>query len=102
MDATAVVDALCDCRALQARYFETRVGTHLHARFKPASGLVLWVFRFLDFGMVHAVKGRALVSVRGPTVCVNNRKVNSILEATDRAFKGRLARYTSRLYARMA
>lgn len=102
MDMHQVIDALCNVPEVQARYFGTRDGMHMHARHCPASGCVLWVFRFLDIGMMHTIKGRALVTTREGRVCVNNRRINHATEATDLVFKGRLRRFMKRMYQRLS
>jgi len=101
MDLLEILAALCDAPSVQERYFDARWGTHLHATYQPSSGCVRWTFRFLDLGMTHAVRGRARVAVRGGGVCVNNVRVNTVQEATDRAYKGRLARFVARLHTRL-
>ena len=98
MDFMEVIAALCDEAGVHQRYFDARSGTDMHAIYLPSAGCVRWTYRFLDVGMTHTVRGKARVVARGGGICVNNVRVNSVLEATDRAYKGRLARFVRRLY----
>lgn len=84
---------------IQKAFFRTGIFTFLSIDFDEKTGLVQWVFTFLDLGMCHCISSSAMVtSTENGIFTVNEGECVSEQEALVAVFDGRLSCFVEELY----
>jgi len=94
-----ITQLLLDTPKMQQAYFPCQGPARLHASTRRCH--VKWTFTFLDLGMTHTIRGRVKVQSRESFVIVNNRRVESLQDASDQAYKGVYQRYLRAMYSKL-
>lgn len=99
MDLMEVLGHLSDESAMQKLYFGHAAFARLCAH--PQHQSVHWKVFFQDLGMMHIIKGKAIVQERDGGFIVNNHRVRSLQDAADRVYKGRFQRALRAIYRKL-